>query len=139
MSNGYPPSASPLGGSPSPGPSPALGVGGGGGGGKAGNPSRHSPQPPPPPHPHRANLRVVIPAPLTQSLSDDNNYDVSLFPQIFIYIFIRMYLRYIFIQFSEGLLFTQEILDGNQCKSLLKNPLKLNEIVHMYNEVTGSQ
>ncbi|XP_046746711.1 myocyte-specific enhancer factor 2 isoform X3 [Diprion similis] len=73
MSNGYPPSASPLGGSPSPGPSPALGVGGGGGG--KGSSSRHSPQPPPPPHPHRANLRVVIPAPLTQSLSDDNNYD----------------------------------------------------------------
>ncbi|XP_015607603.1 myocyte-specific enhancer factor 2 isoform X2 [Cephus cinctus] len=74
MSNGYPPSASPLGGSPSPGPSPALGVGGGGGS-KGGNPSRHSPQPPPPPHPHRANLRVVIPAPLTQPLSEDNNYD----------------------------------------------------------------
>ncbi|XP_012289141.1 myocyte-specific enhancer factor 2 isoform X1 [Orussus abietinus] len=73
MSNGYPPSASPLGGSPSPGPSPALGVGGGGGN-KGGNPSRHSPQPPPPPHPHRANLRVVIPTPLTQPLSEDN-YD----------------------------------------------------------------
>ncbi|XP_012254236.2 myocyte-specific enhancer factor 2 isoform X2 [Athalia rosae] len=71
MSNGYPPSASPLGGSPSPGPSPALG----GGGGKGSNPSRHSPQPPPPPHPHRANLRVVIPTPLAQSLTDDNNYD----------------------------------------------------------------
>ncbi|KAK0173713.1 hypothetical protein PV328_006870 [Microctonus aethiopoides] len=70
MSNGYPPSASPLGGSPSPGPSPALG-----GGNKGGNPSRHSPQPPPPPHPHRANLRVVIPTPLSQSLSEDTNYD----------------------------------------------------------------
>lgn len=74
MSNGYPPSASPLGGSPSPGPSPALGVGGGSGN-KPGNPPRHSPQPPPPPHPHRANLRVVIPTPLTQSLSEDTNYD----------------------------------------------------------------
>ncbi|XP_008554517.1 myocyte-specific enhancer factor 2 isoform X3 [Microplitis mediator] len=72
MSNGYPPSASPLGGSPSPGPSPALGVGGAN---KGANPSRHSPQPPPPPHPHRANLRVVIPTPLTQSLSEDTNYD----------------------------------------------------------------
>lgn len=74
MSNGYPPSASPLGGSPSPGPSPALGVGGAN---KGANPSRHSPQPPPPHHPHRANLRVVIPTPLTQPLSEDNNYDVS--------------------------------------------------------------
>lgn len=46
MSNGYPPSASPLGGSPSPGPSPALGVGGGIAN-KGSNPSRHSPQPPP--------------------------------------------------------------------------------------------
>lgn len=76
MSNGYPPSASPLGGSPSPGPSPALGVGGGA---NKGNPPRHSPQPPPPPpppHPHRANLRVVIPTPLAQSLSEDTNYDV---------------------------------------------------------------
>ncbi|XP_033210734.1 myocyte-specific enhancer factor 2 isoform X4 [Belonocnema kinseyi] len=71
MSNGYPPSASPLGGSPSPGPSPALG----GGGNKPGNHPRHSPQPPPPPHPHRANLRVVIPTPLTQPLSEDTNYD----------------------------------------------------------------
>ncbi|XP_014601972.1 PREDICTED: myocyte-specific enhancer factor 2 isoform X4 [Polistes canadensis] len=77
MSNGYPPSASPLGGSPSPGPSPALGVGGGSAN-KGSNPSRHSPQPPPPPpppHPHRANLRVVIPTPLTQPLSEDTNYD----------------------------------------------------------------
>ncbi|XP_011298357.1 myocyte-specific enhancer factor 2 isoform X2 [Fopius arisanus] len=72
MSNGYPPSASPLGGSPSPGPSPALVVGGN----KGANPSRHSPQPPPPPHPQRANLRVVIPTPLSQSLSDDTSYDV---------------------------------------------------------------
>ncbi|XP_011494164.1 PREDICTED: myocyte-specific enhancer factor 2 [Ceratosolen solmsi marchali] len=68
MSNGYPPSASPLGGSPSPGPSPALGV-------SKGNPSRHSPQPPPPPHPHRGNLRVVIPTPLAQSLAEEGNYD----------------------------------------------------------------
>lgn len=79
MSNGYPPSASPLGGSPSPGPSPALGVGGGSAN-KGSNPSRHSPQPPPPPpppHPHRANLRVVIPTPLAQPpLSEDTNYDV---------------------------------------------------------------
>ncbi|XP_011342016.1 myocyte-specific enhancer factor 2 isoform X3 [Ooceraea biroi] len=77
MSNGYPPSASPLGGSPSPGPSPALGVGGGNAN-KGSNPSRHSPQPPlppPPPHPHRGNLRVVIPTPLTQSLSEDTNYE----------------------------------------------------------------
>lgn len=77
MSNGYPPSASPLGGSPSPGPSPALG---GGSGNKGSNPSRHSPQPPPPPpppHPHRTNLRVVIPTPLTQPLSEDTSYDVS--------------------------------------------------------------
>lgn len=77
MSNGYPPSASPLGGSPSPGPSPALGVGGGSAN-KGSNPSRHSPQPPPPPpppHPHRTNLRVVIPTPLTQPLSDDTSYD----------------------------------------------------------------
>lgn len=80
MSNGYPPSASPLGGSPSPGPSPALGVGGGGN--KPGNPPRHSPQPPPPPHPHRANLRVVIPTPLTQPLSEDTNYDVSNRPKV---------------------------------------------------------
>lgn len=79
MSNGYPPSGSPLGGSPSPGPSPALGVGGGSAN-KGSNPSRHSPQPPPPPpppHPHRTNLRVVIPTPLTQPLSDDTSYDVS--------------------------------------------------------------
>jgi len=78
MSNGYPPSASPLGGSPSPGPSPALGVGGGNAN-KGSNPSRHSPQPPPPPpppHPHRANLRVVIPTPLAQPLPEDTNYDV---------------------------------------------------------------
>ncbi|XP_012166408.1 myocyte-specific enhancer factor 2 isoform X4 [Bombus vosnesenskii] len=77
MSNGYPPSASPLGGSPSPGPSPALGVGGGSAN-KGSNPSRHSPQPPPPPpppHPHRTNLRVVIPTPLTQPLSEDTSYD----------------------------------------------------------------
>ncbi|XP_025986288.1 myocyte-specific enhancer factor 2 isoform X4 [Solenopsis invicta] len=79
MSNGYPPSASPLGGSPSPGPSPALGVGGGSAN-KGSNPSRHSPQPPPPPpppHPHRSNLRVVIPTvtPLAQPLSEDTNYD----------------------------------------------------------------
>lgn len=80
MSNGYPPSASPLGGSPSPGPSPALGVGGGSAN-KGSNPSRHSPQPPPPPpppHPHRTNLRVVIPTPLTQPLSEDTSYDVSI-------------------------------------------------------------
>ncbi|KAJ8678909.1 hypothetical protein QAD02_014696 [Eretmocerus hayati] len=69
MSNGYPPSASPLGNSPSPGPSPALGV-------SKANQSRHSPQPPPPPpHPHRANLRVVIPTPINQSLGDEPPYD----------------------------------------------------------------
>lgn len=68
MSNGYPPSASPLGGSPSPGPSPAL---------SKANQSRHSPQPPPPPHPHRGNLRVVIPTPLAQSLAEEAGYDVS--------------------------------------------------------------
>ncbi|XP_031782733.1 myocyte-specific enhancer factor 2 isoform X3 [Nasonia vitripennis] len=68
MSNGYPPSASPLGGSPSPGPSPSLGV-------SKGNPSRHSPQPPPPPHPHRGALRVVIPTPLGQSLAEEPSYD----------------------------------------------------------------
>lgn len=78
MSNGYPPSASPLGGSPSPGPSPVLGVGvGGASGNKVANQSRHSPQPPPPPHPHRANLRVVIPTPLAQPLPEETNYDVS--------------------------------------------------------------
>lgn len=88
MSNGYPPSASPLGGSPSPGPSPALGVGGGSAN-KGSNPSRHSPQPPPPPpppHPHRTNLRVVIPTPLTQPLSEDTSYDVSTHRVLFQYI-----------------------------------------------------
>lgn len=65
MSNGYPPT-SPLGGSPSPGPSPGLGVSG-----KSGHP-RHSPQPPP----QKANLRVVIPTSLTQSLADETSYDV---------------------------------------------------------------
>lgn len=78
MSNGYQ-SASPVDGSSSPGPTPSLGVGGGSGN-KGSNPPRHSPQPPqlppPPPHPHRANLRVVIPTPLTQPLSEDTNYDV---------------------------------------------------------------
>lgn len=77
MSNGYQ-SASPVDGSSSPGPTPTLGVGGGSGN-KGSNPPRHSPQPPqlppPPPHPHRANLRVVIPTPLTQPLSEDTNYD----------------------------------------------------------------
>lgn len=82
MSNGYPPSASPLGGSPSPGPSPSLGV-------SKGNPSRHSPQPPPPPHPHRGALRVVIPTPLGQSLAEDPSYDVSIQRIIIIYIFLR--------------------------------------------------
>ncbi|XP_058806362.1 myocyte-specific enhancer factor 2 isoform X2 [Phymastichus coffea] len=70
MSNGYPTSGSPMGGSPSPGPSPALGVPV-----SKNQASRHSPQPPPPPHPHRGNLRVVIPTPLAQSLAEDASYD----------------------------------------------------------------
>ncbi|XP_023318248.1 myocyte-specific enhancer factor 2 isoform X2 [Trichogramma pretiosum] len=74
MTNGYPASASPLGGSPSPGPSPvALGVP------AAQKGTRHSPQPPLPPanHPHRGNLRVVIPAPISQQMTtDDPSYDM---------------------------------------------------------------
>ena len=81
MSNGYPPSASPLGNSPSPGPSPSsLQVPGSTS--KSTANSRHSPQPPPPPpppppHPHRANLRVVIPSPQLGQLNDEPSYDVS--------------------------------------------------------------
>ncbi|CAH1153383.1 unnamed protein product [Phaedon cochleariae] len=54
MSNGYPTSGSPMGGSPSPGPSP--------GSAKAQHSKQHSPAP-------RANLRVVIPAALGPSIA----------------------------------------------------------------------
>lgn len=58
MSNGYPNSASPMGGSPSPGPSPGPGLT------SSKHPKQHSPGP-------RSNLRVVIPTPLGQSISPD--------------------------------------------------------------------
>lgn len=70
ISNGYPNSSSPLGGSPSPGPSP-------GPIGKSGMlhpPRQHSPIP-------RTNLRVVIPTVLGPSINqnDDVSYnDVSI-------------------------------------------------------------
>ncbi|XP_030756201.1 myocyte-specific enhancer factor 2 isoform X3 [Sitophilus oryzae] len=56
MSNGYPNSASPIGGSPSPGPSPGPGMS------SSKHPKQHSPGP-------RTNLRVVIPTPLSSSLT----------------------------------------------------------------------
>lgn len=59
MSNGYPNSASPMGGSPSPGPSPGPGLSS-----SKQHPKQHSPGP-------RSSLRVVIPAPLGQSISAD--------------------------------------------------------------------
>ncbi|XP_031336584.1 myocyte-specific enhancer factor 2 isoform X2 [Photinus pyralis] len=60
MSNGYPNSASPMGGSPSPGPSPGPGLSSS----KQQHNKQHSPGP-------RSNLRVVIPTPLGPSLSSD--------------------------------------------------------------------
>ncbi|XP_065166505.1 myocyte-specific enhancer factor 2 isoform X2 [Atheta coriaria] len=76
MSNGYPNSASPMGGSPSPGPSPGPGMGGGGGSAK--HLKQHSPTP-------RSNLRVVIP----NNLADDIHYgeyvslqNTSLYPPL---------------------------------------------------------
>lgn len=59
MSNGYPNSASPIGGSPSPGPSPGLSTS------NKQHPKQHSPGP-------RSNLRVVIPTPLGPSISQDD-------------------------------------------------------------------
>lgn len=59
MSNGYPNSASPMGGSPSPGPSPGPGLST-----SKQHPKQHSPGP-------RSNLRVVIPTPLGPSITTD--------------------------------------------------------------------
>jgi MADS-box transcription enhancer factor 2A len=56
MSNGYPNSASPMGGSPSPGPSPGPGLSS-----SKQHPKQHSPGP-------RSNLRVVIPTALGPSI-----------------------------------------------------------------------
>ena len=61
MSNGYPNSASPIGGSPSPGPSPGPGL-------SSSKQSQHSKQHSPG---LRTNLRVVIPTPLGPSLTSD--------------------------------------------------------------------
>lgn len=61
MSNGYPNSTSPIGGSPSPGPSPGPGM----------NSSKHQKQHSPG---SRSNLRVVIPAPLSSNLTADDVY-----------------------------------------------------------------
>lgn len=58
MSNGYPNSASPIGGSPSPGPSPGPGMS------SSKHPKQHSPGP-------RSNLRVVIPTPLGSNITTD--------------------------------------------------------------------
>ncbi|XP_060537086.1 myocyte-specific enhancer factor 2 isoform X2 [Cylas formicarius] len=58
MSNGYPNSASPIGGSPSPGPSPGPGMS------SSKHQKQHSPGP-------RSNLRVVIPTPLGSSITTD--------------------------------------------------------------------
>lgn len=60
MSNGYPNSASPIGGSPSPGPSPGPGLSSS----KQSHVKQHSPGP-------RSNLRVVIPAPLGSNIPPD--------------------------------------------------------------------
>ncbi|GAB0090383.1 myocyte-specific enhancer factor 2 [Sergentomyia squamirostris] len=73
MSNGYPHSTSPLGGSPSPGPSPGLGQH------HIHKPSHHLSHKQHSPGPNRSNsnLRVVIPSPLTpnhMSAPDDVNY-----------------------------------------------------------------
>ncbi|KAG5890115.1 hypothetical protein JTB14_005244 [Gonioctena quinquepunctata] len=59
MSNGYPNSASPMGGSPSPGPSPGPGLTS-----SKQHPKQHSPGP-------RSNLRVVIPTPLGPSITTE--------------------------------------------------------------------
>nr|XP_023020030.1 myocyte-specific enhancer factor 2 isoform X2 [Leptinotarsa decemlineata] len=59
MSNGYPNSASPMGGSPSPGPSPGPGLSS-----SKQHPKQHSPGP-------RSNLRVVIPTPLGTSITTE--------------------------------------------------------------------
>lgn len=61
MSNGYPNSASPMGGSPSPGPSPGPGLS------SSKHPKQHSPGP-------RSNLRVVIPAALGPSITEEVTY-----------------------------------------------------------------
>lgn len=77
MSNGYPNSTSPTGGSPSPGPSPGPGIS------TTKHPKQHSPGP-------RSNLRVVIPTALGPSITtDDVPYsEVSQFLQnIFIFSF----------------------------------------------------
>lgn len=60
MSNGYPNSASPIGGSPSPGPSPGPGLSSS----KQSHVKQHSPGP-------RSNLRVVIPTPLGSNIPPD--------------------------------------------------------------------
>lgn len=60
MSNGYPNSASPIGGSPSPGPSPGPGLSSS----KQSHVKQHSPGP-------RSNLRVVIPTPLGSNLTPE--------------------------------------------------------------------
>ncbi|XP_044256235.1 myocyte-specific enhancer factor 2 isoform X1 [Tribolium madens] len=59
MSNGYPNSASPMGGSPSPGPSPGPGLSS-----SKQHPKQHSPGP-------RSNLRVVIPTALGPSINPE--------------------------------------------------------------------
>ncbi|CAH1965061.1 unnamed protein product [Acanthoscelides obtectus] len=59
MSNGYPNSSSPMGGSPSPGPSPGPGMS------SSKHPKQHSPG-------SRSNLRVVIPTPLGPGISPED-------------------------------------------------------------------
>jgi len=69
MSNGYPHSASPMGGSPSPGPSPSIG-------GHHMNKSHqvlHKQHSPGGQSGRNANLRVVIPSQMTSGLSSDDN------------------------------------------------------------------
>lgn len=69
MSNGYPNSASPIGGSPSPGPSPGPGLGSTK---HQSHVKQHSPGPGPGPGPGpRSNLRVVIPTPLGSNIPPD--------------------------------------------------------------------
>lgn len=71
MSNGYPNSASPMGGSPSPGPSPGPGMQS-----AKQHVKQHSPIP-------RSNLRVVIPTPLSLASEDVQYGEVSILSQIF--------------------------------------------------------
>lgn len=75
MSNGYPNSGSPMGGSPSPGPSPGPGM----------SSSKHSKQHSPV---TRSNLRVVIPTPLGHGITqDDVVYSEVSYPETNIYPF----------------------------------------------------